>query len=508
MNSTASKATAAAALLLCSSGLAANLYVSPTGNDGTSRSANTQATPWRTIQRAVSASGGALPGDVVYVRAGTYAEFVNVGVSGTASQRILVRNYPGELVFIDPLDNQIGSGREAAVLLRNRSYVTIQGFVIQGLAYTGTDWTPVGIGVRAESSGTCVGVQIRDNIVRKIYQNSTDTSGNRFKYNAHGIKVFALNPDVPMTDLVIDGNDVGDLRLGASEAVSINGNISNFRVTRNKVHHCNNIGIDIIGYEFGSLRARNGLVAENLVYNVDSAFNPAYQGNPTTGGGFLAAAGIYVDGGTNCILERNHVHHCNFGIEVASESEAAGAVADFITVRNNLLRHNDSAGLIMGGYEAVVGAAENNKVLNNTFYENGQRSPFDGQIYFQHEVRSNVFRNNLFVTRNGVRQMFYAGAAFGAGNVFSHNHFYVPSGQSPTFDGVGFGLGATDSTGNPQFMELAPTQASSSNAYKLRATSPAVNSGDPAFVRGTNEQDYYRGNRVNGGLVDKGADEF
>lgn len=79
---------------------------------------------------------------------------------------------------------------------------------------------------------------------------------------------------------------------------------------------------------------------------------------------------FYVDGGKNLILEHNHVFNCNFGVELASEWPQ-GATED-ITVRDNLIHDNFSAGIIMGGYDEKRGKARV-EVANNTFYN---ASPF------------------------------------------------------------------------------------------------------------------------------------
>ena len=78
-------------------------YVSPSGldtNAGTSISA-----PWKTITKAANS---ALPGDLVYIRNGTYAEMVTLRISGTdpngtASPKgyITFQSYPGESAIID-----------------------------------------------------------------------------------------------------------------------------------------------------------------------------------------------------------------------------------------------------------------------------------------------------------------------------------------------------------------------------------------------------------------------
>jgi hypothetical protein len=166
------------------------------------------------------------------------------------------------------------------------------------------------------------------------------------------------------------------------------------------VHDCNNVGIDFIGYE-GSAptlaldRARHGVCVGKTIWNIDSAFNPAHGGNFSTGGGGTSAAGIYVDGGTQILIERNHVFRCNFGVELASE--AASGFTDYITLRCNLLHHNQVAGLTMGGYDRLRGQTQFCQISGNTFYQNDTLpSPsYAGQIALQFYVSHCSFRNNI-----------------------------------------------------------------------------------------------------------------
>lgn len=72
-----------------------------------------------------------------------------------------------------------------------------------------------------------------------------------------------------LNHLVIDNNEVTNLKLGLSEAIAVNGNLDSFEVTNNKVHDNNNIGIVLIGHEGVSPvaaldQARNGIVRNNI----------------------------------------------------------------------------------------------------------------------------------------------------------------------------------------------------------------------------------------------------
>jgi hypothetical protein len=142
---------------------------------------------------------------------------------------------------------------------------------------------------------------------------------------------YGTSAKLPISDLVIDGNEVHHLKTGLSESLVVNGNVSGFRITRNIVHDNNNIGIDVIGFEQTAPdpavdRARDGVVSENSVYNITS------EGNL---GDFPESDGIYVDGGTRIVIERNIVHDVDYGIDL--ESEHFGGSTSHVVARNNLI---------------------------------------------------------------------------------------------------------------------------------------------------------------------------
>jgi len=73
---------------------AAQYYVAPGGSDS---SAGSLTNPFRTIQRAADIVG---PGDICFVRGGTYRETVELDTSGTHSNPIRFAAYPGEVVTL------------------------------------------------------------------------------------------------------------------------------------------------------------------------------------------------------------------------------------------------------------------------------------------------------------------------------------------------------------------------------------------------------------------------
>src|SRR5262249_15224334 len=158
----------------------------------------------------------------------------------------------------------------------------------------------------------------------------------------------------------------------------------------NLVHDNTNIGIVAIGYEKTCCggksdplldRARDGIIRGNTVWNCTSTANPAYRNTP-------GAGGIYVDGGTRILIERNISYGNDIGLEIASEH--LGKASDFVVARNNLIYRNKVGGIFMGGYDIKRGRSENNTVRNNTLWQNDTLNDGNGEILFQHRVKNNV----------------------------------------------------------------------------------------------------------------------
>ena len=78
-------------------GYARDIYVSTTGSDSNS---GTETAPYLNIQKAIDS---AVPGDIIYVRGGTYmlTKRIKIEKAGTADARISLFGYPGERVIID-----------------------------------------------------------------------------------------------------------------------------------------------------------------------------------------------------------------------------------------------------------------------------------------------------------------------------------------------------------------------------------------------------------------------
>jgi hypothetical protein len=356
--------------LLAQSG--ASFYVSKSGSNSNSGSFTA---PWLTIQHAAST---VTAGATVYVESGVYNESVTLSASGTASNYITLENYPGQAPIIDGTGLAV-SGTQGLINIVNQSYVTVNGFEIRN--YTTSSATPTPAGIWVTGSGT--GVQLLNNLVHNITTTS-EKNGNAF-----GIAVYGTS-STPITQIVISGNQLYNMKTGNSETMNVDGNVTYFTISNNIVHDNDNIGIDAIGFEkvgpTGNDQAKYGEISGNTIYNI-SGINNAGEGNQ------YDADGIYCDGCAYTIIERNTVYNCDLNMEAASEH--SGHNASYVTIRNNLFYNANSVGVSIGGYSSRVGGSDHIVVVNNSLYNNNTKNQgAEFQIQY-HSTANNIFENNI-----------------------------------------------------------------------------------------------------------------
>lgn len=500
MNTRAVKACLRIAFLLASSPLAhsATYYVATGGNDAWP---GTLGQPWKTIQKAANTLD---PGDTVLVRGGVYGGPVTVNVSGSASAGyVTLANYPGETPVVDALGITPPPGETGLFLVAGRHHLVIRGFELRNYKTADVTRIPAGVFV----AGTSHHIEIRGNNVHHIENTGGTVSDSG---NAFGIAVYGTQPQ-PITDLIVDGNEVHHCKLGSSESVTVNGNVTTFQVTHNRVHDNNNIGIDFIGFE-GTCsdptqdQARDGVCRDNVVWNISSYGNQAY-------GNEYSAAGIYCDGATRVTIERNVVYQCDFGFELASEHP--GKATSHITLRDNFAYWNRAAGVSLGGYnDTSTGNCENCVVRNNTFFRNDSLRQGCGEMQFQYRCLNNSVLQNIFVA-NAQNLMLSNPGTGNVGNVFNWNLYYCPSGTNAgqwewsgtTRTGFAAWKSAGGQDANSIFADPKFVNPTAPDLH-LTPASPAVDAADPSAVPAPGELDVDGGARKVGPRMDIGADEL
>ena len=444
------------------------LYVSPHGSDS---NPGTKARPFLTLQHAANE---AQPGDTVNVQGGRYCEQLDVTSSGSSNAGyITYRSQPGQPAILDGSCLASKVGDRPMIALHSVSYIKIEGFEVRNNKTADRRCVPIGIRVDGHGSH----IELRNNNVHNIEQTYPERISSGHGANGFGIAVYGTDADAPITDLIVDGNEVHHLQTGSSESLVLNGNVTHFQVTHNRVHNNNNIGIDIIGFERTAPdpkvdRARDGIVAENTVYDITSRGNPAY-------GNDASSDGIYVDGGTRVVIERNIVHNVDFGIELASEH--FGRDTSHIIARNNLIYSCHTAGISIGGYDLKRGSTNNTVIVNNTLYKNDTWHTGSGEFQMQFYMRNNIFKNNILYIGDSGRAMRSRSGRVNPTTptvTLDHNLYYFPAGPDEvkfSFDGKAYASfnAYRQATGNdrhslfanPKFIDAAPQQFSSTEGF-------------------------------------------
>jgi hypothetical protein len=361
-------------------------YVSVTGNDSDNGSIQN---PFQTIQYALSKT---MPGDTVFVRNGAYHQKISFPVSGRAGKYITLKAFPNETPVIDGTGLTV-SGKEALVTIRKASYIILEGFAITNFKST-IPWTDVNGIIVDEGANEVI---IRKNRISGIEHNVAAADGR----SGHGIEIRG-NTNAPVRNILVEENEIHDCNTGYSENLTINGYVDGFIIRKNKVYNGENIGIVAAGgYAANPVAeynyARNGLIAENEVFNIDGTTGPVPAYSKHNG-----AIGIYIDGAREIVVERNKVYACGRGIGIVSETNnfpTSGCI-----VRSNFVWNNSLGGIYLGGYIGYTGGGTRNcHVINNTLFFNsrdlGYSDEVEGELRITADCHDNIIKNNIFVAR-------------------------------------------------------------------------------------------------------------
>ncbi len=445
----------------------------------------------------------AVAGDTIYVRekSSPYFEKIRFIRSGNATDGyIILKAYPNEHPIIDGTGLNLGSDWIVGLVkIINKSFIVIDGFEIRNLITDDGSKFPAGIWVRGE----CNSIKILNNKIHNIIHNNSDAG-------AHGLAVYGTSSSESINNILIQGNEIYDCVLAWSESLVLNGNIENFVVKDNIIHDNDNIAFDFIGFE-GTCsneefdQARNGLVCDNIAYNIDSRTNPAYNGEGS-------ADGFYVDGGKEIIFERNLAYNCNIGFELASEHY--GKTTSEITVRNNFVLNNNAIGIAIGGYDSERGNTKNCKIINNTFYLN--RSPeftWGAEIEISYYCYDNIFKNNIVYSTADNPLVNYNNST-GNNFVFGNNLYFSEGTPTWIWEGNSYynltnfsnatNLDLTSIYGNP----LLIADSIANNSPNILSDSPAIDSGENLDNAIVGNYDFLGQNRIVNNVIDIGAFEF
>jgi nitrous oxidase accessory protein NosD len=422
----------------------------------------TPNTAW-SLSHAVAA---ALPGDVVLVAGGVYAGKFTISATGTESEPItfLASGTNGPAV-ID--GTGLASDHDGLFFIQTfggttRGNVKIIGFEFRN--YTVQDGS--GIRLVASNNGTISNVEIRNCRIHHILGT-----------NAMGITVYGTNPNTAIRGVIIDGCEIFNCEPASSETIAINGNIDGFSVTNCHIRDCNNIGIDAIGGESGlpvgnspGKVARNGIISHNRIER-------CIAGGASAG---IAAAGIYVDGGRDIVIENNVITECDFGIEVGAEN---AVTTTGVVVRQNVMAKNRFNGLIFGAPGFSSGSVSGCLFQNNLLYRNDSLNEESAEIQIQSASGSTIENNVVHANGDSNLTFIYADdPLIIQGETLRNNWFYSTLGPdvgSYSWDSEAWGYAEFTATGaNPGGGFGNPLLVDPENGdYHLAPISPCIDRG-------------------------------
>jgi hypothetical protein len=466
------------------------------GTSGSDTNAGTSAaTALKTIQAALNKTVAGT-GATIYVAAGTYKERLSWPNSGaSAAEPITLTNYNGGTVILDGV-SATNSTQNAMIQVSSKSYLRINNISIAN------NIRSYASGIYVSGSGT--DIQVTSCKIYNIGWTSDSTSVPSSSNNANPLVVVGTGA-TSYSNIYIGSTQIYSCNTGYSEGLTLAGNVENFLIESNIIHHIRNIGIDMNGnYAWTGAPAsvnfvRNGNVKYNVVYNCVSPV--------------ATSGGIYVDGGKWINIEGNTSFNNGAGITVGCEND--GYTADGINIRSNFIYNNKEAGLVLGA-NAPNSKMTYSSVTNNTLFKNYTNGGWGGEISLQNTDNVNI-SNNIIQSASNI--VIIALLGFTSTNLsMNYNRYYTLSGSTNTitFDWgangfyttlaafkAGTGLDANATYGIPTFVNA---NAGSLNLH-LASGSACVNAGNPSFVAATGEYDIDGQARVQNGRVDIGADE-
>ena len=345
-------------LLLISTSAWGTIYtVAKTGADAASCVTDPPTTDCLTIQYAINGIN-LEPGDILYVRAGTYTEHIDTESddAGDVTGNVTLMGYPGETAIIDADDSS------AQVVRIDVQYFTIKDITIRNSSgYTGAT-VHTGLRLRA-SNTTVVNVTVLDGF---------DSYGiNMDKDIAAMSNVEIENSTVVGSPLVTDDGAAIGMFLGTTNTHT---NIS--------VHGCPVTGPGVIsqGYGIRAQVASGGSITGLNVYN-----------NTVT---LFDRGGIDIGGAiTGCLVYNNQstINGAN-GIHIGGSAggDTVCSVYDNTVVYNGIDFTQDGSGILLDGYSDgsdafrnyIIGSGEsgikassdnNHDIYNNIVIDSAER---------------------------------------------------------------------------------------------------------------------------------------
>jgi len=489
-------------LILAFPAVAADYYVSPTGQD--EPSGGGAGNPWKTIGYALGRVG---PGDTVHLEAGaTFAENVYFGSAGAPGLPLTLISDPANCATI-----QQANATSEGLLIWNTGHVTLENLVVTGFGTNVT--TKAGVAAMTDN-GRYAGLTFRNVTVSGFREGIVVYGWGSTSNGFHTVLIEACHAH---HNLNIGGQTWAEGVGGISNIVvrgcRFNDNYGDPAATGNSGS----------GFVFG--RTRDGLIEHCIAHDnggwgnategpvglwaYDSAqitiqFCEAYRNQAK----HMDGDGFDLDQNTTDSVIQYCYSHDNYGAGYLLCNGDTGAWT------NNIVRYciseNDGTGGNMGGlhfYAASSAGLKNSQVYGNTIYNRVAPA-----VWFHSftGMAGLTLRNNLFITADNKK---LANGSPTTAQALLQGNDYWPSGG--TFDVAGYSsLAAWRSAKNQEMLSGQPVGYSvdprlsapgggTTDGYLLQADSPLIDAG--LQLTNPGPQDFFGNALPQGATYDVGA---
>lgn len=411
----------------------------------------------------IAAIANAVAGQTIYLRQGiyTFPSTLNIDCQGTVDNYISIESYPGETAIISGSPINIASSTKYFSL----AHLTI------------SDLSDLHWGSALRVSGGASYIDLHDLEIYNINCREIvgeDTSG------CNPLVIYA-DSSGSITNVTVENCYIHNCDTGWSEALTLNGNVSNCLIKNCTIKDITNIGIDLAGnYEWtGTVGDPNNQTHDCIVENclIMNCQSP-----------YATSAGLYSDGARDNIFRYNVIYNCQCGIELGSEQP--GSVSENFTIHNNLIIDSGRC-LGIGAYLETGAQNRNAWIYNNTFVC-GDNNKENYGLYVERTDNVNFYNNIVYGTPNTRLFSNSYNSTVNAGN----NCWYQLNGSKPSIDSTGI-------FADPIFINNTLTIEGD---YQIGETSPCINKGvntDASYIGNTD----LNGNTRTVGIVDIGAFE-
>ncbi len=347
----------------------ASYYVSTSGNDA---NPGNLAQPWRNIAHAANT---AMPGDTVYIRAGSYTAtggnnaVLRPARSGAAGNPITFRNYLGEVAILEDA--------YSIVDLTDRNYIHIDGLIIRDVLPNWGSW------LLLINSTYC-----------EIRNSSFTFTGPSTGVGWNGIELQAASYNKILNCFISGWGIYGDPYNNGGDAVQLNGGAHHNLVENCFIGSAGHAGLQIDGGYSNMIR--NNTFSNPIEKGLEMTNRP---NTPTSNFRWnLAEGNTFIQAGYNSELHGGMHIHCN---------------SNYNIIRRNVMRDAGGWGIDMQTWGTDTVSTVGNHFFHNTVVHNGiwqnllatqsgtgleiTDFGYTGAPQGSHQVKNNIFYDNLAV---------------------------------------------------------------------------------------------------------------